>query len=145
MEPQVALESRRFGPRELADEIDALRNQVPAAVDAFDLTGAIDRVWSFVRSLNRYVTEQKPWELVKDEANAARVDQVLYDLADGLRVCAVALAAYLPETAPKILDALGQPLELGWEQVEYGRLTPCDGIAAAPPLFPRLESAVDAA
>ena len=64
---------------------------------------------------------------------------MLYDLADGLRVAAVALFAYLPETAPKILDALGQPLELGWERVAYGRLAPATAIAAAPPLFPRIE------
>ena len=61
---------------------------------------------------------------------------MLFDLADGLRVGAVALAAYLPETAPKILAALGQPQDLGWEQVEYGRLQPADrnrgGAAALP-------------
>jgi methionyl-tRNA synthetase len=130
---------------ELADEVSALQSEVPAAIDAFDLTGAIDRVWTFVRALNRYVTEQKPWELAKDEANAARLDQVVYDLADGLRVCAVALSAYLPATAPKILAALGQPEDVRWEQVEYGRLVPVSGIEAAQPLFPRLEPAADAA
>jgi len=130
---------------ELADEIAALQTDVRAGIDAFDLTGSVDRIWVLVRTLNRYVTEQKPWELAKDEANAGRLDQVLFDLADGLRVCAVALAAYLPETAPKILSALGQPEDLRWEQVEYGRLVPVDGIEAAPPLFPRLEPAADAA
>jgi methionyl-tRNA synthetase len=60
-------------------------------------------------------------------------------------VSAVALAAYLPETAPKILSALGQAEDLRWEQVEYGRLVPVEGIEAAPPLFPRLEPAADAA
>ena len=94
-----------------------------------------------MRSLNRYVTDQKPWELAKDEANAERLDQVLYDLADGLRVAAVALAAYLPETAPRILAALGQPSSLAWDGVGYGRLAPADGIEAAAPLFPRVEAA----
>jgi methionyl-tRNA synthetase len=130
---------------ELADEVAALQSEVGAAIQAFDLTGAVDRIWSFVRTLNRYVTEQKPWELAKDDANAAALDQVLFDLADGLRVCAVALSSYLPETAPKILSALGQPDDLSWEQVEYGRLAAVEGIEAAPPLFPRLEPAADAA
>jgi methionyl-tRNA synthetase len=130
---------------ELADEVAALQSEVRTAIDAFDLTGAVDRIWSFVRTLNRHVTEQKPWELAKDDANAAALDQVLFDLADGLRVCAVALSSYLPETAPKILSALGQPDDLSWEHVEYGRLAPVEGIEAAPPLFPRLEPAADAA
>jgi methionyl-tRNA synthetase len=127
--------------QELVDEVDALRTEIPAAIDAFDITGAVDRAWTFVRTLNRHVTELKPWELAKDESKAADLDQVLFDLADGLRVAAVVLAAYLPETAPKILAALGQPLDLGWEQVAYGLLQPADAIAPAQPLFPRLEAA----
>jgi methionyl-tRNA synthetase len=125
----------------LADEVSSLKSGADADFDAFDITGAVDRAWVLVRALNRYVTEQKPWELAKDDAKAAELDQVLFDLADGLRVCAVALAAHLPETAPKILEALGQPLDLRWEQVEYGRLQPASGIEPAPPLFPRIEPA----
>jgi methionyl-tRNA synthetase len=127
------------GSPELAASIAALHARIPEDLDRFDITGAIDRVWAFVRDLNRHVTENKPWEIAKDPARAAELDQVLYDLAEGLRVTAVALAAYLPETAPAILAALGQPAELGWDRVAYGRLTPVGGIAAAPPLFPRIE------
>ena len=113
---------------------------MPGDLDAFDITGAIDRIWVLVRDLNRYVTERAPWTLAKDESKAAELDQVLYDLADGLRVCAVALWAYLPETAPKILEALGQPLQFDWELVEYGKLVPTTSVDASPPLFPRREA-----
>ncbi|HEY5294657.1 MAG TPA: hypothetical protein VIJ70_04185, partial [Gaiellaceae bacterium] len=77
----------------------------------------------------------------KDESKSAELDQVLYLLADGLRSVAVALSAYLPETAPKILEALGQPTEVDWELVRPGRFVVSGPIAAAPPLFPRLEAA----
>jgi methionyl-tRNA synthetase len=50
------------------------------------------------------------------------------------------LSAYLPETAPRILDALGQPLELAWENVAYGRLVAADSVEASAPLFPRIEA-----
>src|SRR5437763_10148818 len=92
----------------IAAAIRDVHDRVPEQIDSFDLTGAIDRIWLLVRELNRYVSEQAPWILAKDEANAEQLDQVLHDLADGLRAVAVALAAYLPETSPKILDALGQ-------------------------------------
>jgi methionyl-tRNA synthetase len=124
----------------IADAIADVHDHVPAQIDAFDITGAIDRTWSLVRDLNRYVTEQAPWALAKDEANADALDQVLYDLADGLRAVAVALWAYLPETAPRILDALGQPSDTAWERVSAGRLEPAR-IAPATPLFPRIETA----
>ena len=120
--------------------INDLRVNVPRDLDGFDITGAVDRIWTLVRRLNQYVTERAPWTLAKDESKAAELDQVLYDLADGLRVSAIALWAYLPETAPKILEALGQPLEFDWELVEYGRLEPGAAVEPAPPLFPRFEA-----
>jgi methionyl-tRNA synthetase len=132
------------GESEIGAAIAALHDLVPEHLDRFDITGAIDRIWSLVRDLNRYVTDNAPWTLAKDDSRSADLDQVLYDLADGLRSAAVALWAYLPETAPKILEALGQPVEVDWELVRYGRLATSGTIAAAPPLFPRLEAAAGA-
>jgi methionyl-tRNA synthetase len=129
---------------EIGATIAAVHDLVPGDIDRFDITGAIDRIWALVRDLNRHVTDTAPWTLAKDESNAADLDQVLYDLADGLRAVAVALWAYLPESAPKILEALGQPVEFDWELVRYGGLVASDPIAAAPPLFPRLEAAAGA-
>jgi methionyl-tRNA synthetase len=129
---------------EIGAGIAAVHDLVPGDIDRFDITGAIDRIWALVRDLNRHVTDTAPWTLAKDESKAADLDQVLYDLADGLRAVAVALWAYLPESAPKILEALGQPVEFDWELVRYGGLVPSKPIAAAPPLFPRLEAAAGA-
>jgi methionyl-tRNA synthetase len=128
----------------IAQAIAAVHDTVPGQIDAFDITGAIDTVWVLVRELNRYVTEKAPWTLAKDEANAAALDQVLHDLIDGLRAAAVALWAYLPETTPKILAALGQPGDVDWDRVAANRLEPVDGIAAAAPLFPRIEAVAGA-
>ena len=52
---------------------------------------------------------------------------------------AIAVAAYLPETAPRILAALGQPDDLAWEGVAYGRTAAAEGVSPAEPLFPRVE------
>ena len=125
---------------ELGALIADVRDGVPRDIDRFDITGAVDRIWALVRFLNRYVTERAPWTLAKDLSKADELDQVLYDLAEGLRVSAVALWAYLPETAPKILEALGQPTAFGWELVEYGLLAPGEPVEAASPLFPRFEA-----
>jgi methionyl-tRNA synthetase len=124
---------------ELADEVGRLGTGVASRLDAYDLTGALEEVWSLVRALNRHVEQRRPWELAKDDARADELDRVLYTLADGLRVVAIALASYLPETAPRILAALGQPAELGWENVTPNRTVPARGIEASAPLFPRIE------
>jgi methionyl-tRNA synthetase len=129
---------------ELAQLIDDVRTGAAADLDRFDITAAIDRIWILVRRLNGYVSEHAPWELAKEEAHAAELDAVLYDLADGLRAVAVAVSPYLPETAPRVLAALGQPPDLAWEGVAYGRLVPAEGVEASPPLFPRVERPVPA-
>jgi methionyl-tRNA synthetase len=126
---------------EIAAAIADVHDNVPAQIDAFDLTGAIDRAWGLVRELNRYVTEKAPWTLAKDEGNAAALDQVLYDLVDGLRAAAIALWAYLPDASPKILAALGQPDDVSWDLAAAGRTQPSAGIEPAQPLFPRIETA----
>ena len=128
-----------------ADAIAALAEEVPRRLDVFDLTGGIDLIWEYVRSLNKFVTDAKPWELAKDEASAEQLDRVLYALADGLRVAGVALYAYLPDTAPRILRALGQPEEFGWDAVASGKTVEATGIESAPPLFPRVEAPAAAA
>ncbi|MGI8421186.1 MAG: methionine--tRNA ligase, partial [Gaiellaceae bacterium] len=97
------------------------------------------------RALNRYVETQAPWQLAKDESRAAELDRTLYDLADGIRVVAVALSAYLPDTAERILAALGLPADVAWEGLGYGRTGDLDGIAAATPLFPRIDAPSPAA
>ena len=130
---------------EVAEAIASLQTSVPAAFDAWDITGAIDRIWELVRRLNRYVEETRPWEIAKDESRADELGAVLYDLADGLRAVAIAVSPYLPTTAPRILEALGQPADLAWENVRPGLAAAAAGIEPAAPLFPRIEEAPAAA
>jgi methionyl-tRNA synthetase len=127
------------------DAYTALAAGVADRLDVFDITGAIEVAWEFVRALNKFVTDTKPWELAKDDANSARLDAVLFTLADGLRAVAIALASYLPETAPRILAALGQPDDLSWEGVARGRTRPSDSVEASEPLFPRIAAPATAA
>ncbi len=130
---------------EIAEAIAAVHALVPGDLDAWNVTGAVDRIWDLVRRLNRYVEEQRPWEIAKDDARADELRGVLYDLADGLRAVAVAVSPYLPATAPKILEALGQEVDLSWDNVRPGRTADVDSVAAAEPLFPRIDAAPAAA
>jgi methionyl-tRNA synthetase len=129
------------GSPAVASLLDALHEGIPTQLDAWELTGALDTIWDVVRELNRLVERAKPWELAKDEGKQAELDEVLYDLADGVRSIAIALHAYLPVTTPAILRALGQSTDVPWERVRSGGLTPSSGIEPAAPLFPRVERA----
>jgi methionyl-tRNA synthetase len=137
--------SPRGGQSALGVEIEAVRNDVPARLDVFDVSGAADIIWELVRALNRHVEATRPWELAKDDSRAADLDRVLYDLVDGLRVATIALSAYLPKTAPVVLRALGQPEDLAWDRVQVERTVAATGIEPAAPLFPRVDSPTAAA
>jgi methionyl-tRNA synthetase len=130
---------------DLASELDLAREGIAARLDGFDITGALEVVWELVRRLNRHVEQTAPWELAKDEARSEELDRVLYELADGLRAVAVALAAFVPETSEQILAALRQPADTAWAGVAAGRAVAVDEIEAAPPLFPRVDAPTAAA
>jgi methionyl-tRNA synthetase len=120
--------------------VDALRGRLVELLDRYDITGALDEIWIAVRRLNQYVEESAPWQLAKDEARADELTAVLYNLADGLTAIAVAVAAYLPESAPRILEALGQPADdLSLERIRSGTAVAAEDIEPAQPLFPRVE------
>ena len=125
---------------ELSHEVDRLRTEVGARFDRFDLTGALEGIWELVRRLNRHVEQSAPWELAKDPARAADLDRVLYELADGLRAVAVALAAFVPETSERLLTGLRQPVDIAWDSFAAGRAVEAEGVEPALPLFPRVDA-----
>ncbi len=137
--------SLKRGEAEPPLDLAALGADVSGRLEQFDVTGALDAVWEGVRALNQYVTAEAPWQLAKDESKAAQLDGVLYNLVDGLTALAVALAPFLPETAPRILAALAQDGDLSWERIRNGVAAEVEGIAAAEPLFPRIELTAGAA
>jgi methionyl-tRNA synthetase len=124
--------------------IDSLPAEVARRLDAFDLTGALEVIWESVRALNRHIEKVKPWQLAKDPDKESELDQVLYDLVDGLRVIAIALWAFVPTTSSAILEALKQdPADVSWRRLGE-RSIAVDGIEPAPPLFPRIEPPAEA-
>jgi methionyl-tRNA synthetase len=136
--PVAPTEGQEIPYRELA-------RSVPDKLDRFDLTGALEEVWAFVRGLNRSVEVTKPWQLAKDPSAAADLDRALFALVDGLRIVAIALAAFVPETSSRILAALGQPADVSWDGVASGSTREAVGIEPAAPLFPRVDAPTTAA
>jgi len=129
--PQVALDGA------LAQEFAPLPARVCELVDRAELSAALDEIWQRVKRLNRYVEEQAPWTLAKDEARAADLDRVLASLVEGVRVVTVLLTPYLPQTSETLLAALGRPgVEI--ERAAFGE--PGDlpeRVQKLAPLFPK--------
>ena len=98
--PPVDLDAR------LGADFHGLTQEVAALLDRAELTQALELIWERVRRLNRYVEEQAPWVLAKDESRARELDQVLASLVAGLRVLGLLLHPYLPASTDRLLGAL---------------------------------------
>ena len=120
------------------DALEAIDAVVRELLDRAELTQALEAIWSRVRRLNRYVEETKPWELAKDDAQSDRLDACLYNLAEGVRVLALALHPYTPETCGKLLEALAEDNR---ELDPFGGRAGGQRVERIPPLFPKLEPA----
>jgi methionyl-tRNA synthetase len=116
------------------------------AIRRLDFQGGLEAIFGFVRRVNGYVTETKPWELAKDDARSADLDRVLYATAESLRALAVLLNAVLPKACASLWAMLGADASIGAladQRVQdcgaWGVLPAGSAVHKGDPLFPRLE------
>ena len=92
------------------EELKALALETPDRVavkmDKLRVADAISEVFTLLRRCNKYIDETEPWKLAKDEASRDRLATVLYNLMESIRIAAICLKAFLPDTAEKILNQL---------------------------------------
>jgi methionyl-tRNA synthetase len=122
----------------LAADFDGVDREVCELLDRAEITQALDRIWQRVRRLNRYVEERAPWQLAKDDARAGELDATLRTLTEGLRVITVLLLPYIPETADRLLAALGHE-DRGIAGARLGAAPGGQSVERIPPLFPKVE------
>ena len=116
-------------------------------MDAMEINSAIKGVWALISRANKYIDETAPWILAKDEAKAARLQTVMYNLAETLRVVAILVAPFIPSTSPKIYTQLGLevPAEFLLADAEFGKMADGTKVQKGEPLYPRIEIAEDGA
>jgi methionyl-tRNA synthetase len=123
---------------ELAADAAKAADETRALFKQSHLQAALQSIWGLVNRANQYVDQTAPFKLAKDPAQAQRLDEVLYNLAETCRVLAVLLWPFLPGTATKIymqLGLTGSPDKL--DAASWGALQPGQLIGEPAPLFPR--------
>ena len=123
---------------ELAADARRAVEATEKSLRACQLQTALQDIWVLVNRANLYVEQTAPFKLAKDPAQAARLDEVLYNLAETCRVLAVLLHPFIPGTAQKIYAQLGLPgVPDPWAATHWGGLAAGHAIGAPAPLFPR--------
>ncbi len=110
----------------------------------FEFHKGLQAVWELISQANKYIVKNEPWALVKEESKKARLGTVLYNLVESLRLITLTISPVMPETAEKMMNALGlQQLENGLlnlkEAGNWGGYPKGATINEIGPLFPRVE------
>jgi methionyl-tRNA synthetase len=123
---------------ELANDAEKVIAETRALLEQNHLQGALQTIWSLVTRANQYVDQTAPFKLAKDPANAKRLDEVLYNLAEVCRILAVLLWPFLPGTATKLYSQLGLAgAPNRFAGAKWGGLTAGQSIGTPAALFPR--------
>ena len=111
------------------------------AMDKMEINAAIKGVWTLISRTNKYIDETAPWLLAKDEAKAARLEAVMYNLAEVLRIVAILIAPFVPQTSPKIYTQLGLavPAQFMLADAAWGGLADGTIVQKGEPIYPRIE------
>ena len=119
-----------------------LRDRYEAEMEHFQFQNALEQVFKTIQRANKYIDENAPWTLAKDPANRARLAAVMYNLLETIRICAVLLTPFIPDSAEKIFDQIGAcPCCRTWEKANvWGSLRPDVTVHKGEALFPRIDA-----
>ena len=102
------------------DDLKALALQTKGdaekELDKFNYSIALTNIWKLVSRTNKYIDETAPWALAKDEANKARLAEVMYNLCECIRIVSILIAPFMPYTAEEIRKQIGVSAEFNWEE-----------------------------
>ena len=119
-----------------------LRDRYETEMEHFQFQNALEQVFKTIQRANKYIDENAPWTLAKDQGNRARLATVMYNLLETIRICAVLLTPFIPDSAEKIFDQIGAcPCCRTWEKANvWGSLRPDVTVHKGEALFPRIDA-----
>ncbi|WP_250278260.1 methionine--tRNA ligase [[Clostridium] colinum] len=111
-------------------------------MDKMQFSNALTEIWNLVRRVNKYIDETTPWVLAKDEANKDKLYNVMYVLAESLRIIGILIKPAMPNTAKAIFEQLSIKDDnlLTWDSSKTFGLLPKDlTITKGNVIFPRID------
>ena len=148
----VAMAQKYFGDRlpaqqaenaekdgELLAMVSSLRDKYEEQMEKYAFQNALNEIFKVISRANKYIDENAPWVLAKDEAQKPRLARVLYNLLETVRICAGLLQPFMPDTAAEIGKRLGGA-DLSWDSLNAFGTLPREAVTeAGPALFPRID------
>ena len=126
---------------DLLAQLDGLPAFVEENYESFHIADALEKIFRVIARANKYIDENEPWVLAKDEEKKPRLAAVLYNLLDAIRRCTILLSPAMPNTAPAIYEQIGASEEnTKWADASVRHGLPADvTVKKGPVLFPRID------
>ncbi len=126
---------------EIVSMASALRDIYEKNMEAFAPQNAIAEVFRVISRANKYIDENAPWALAKDEGKRARLASVMYNLLESIRICVTLLQPMIPESCEKIFAQIGADEDSRtWESAaQFGVLSQTVTVHRGDNLFPRID------
>jgi len=125
---------------ELKDLVLKTKDIVDNRMNELKIADSLDAVFEIFRRCNKYIDETMPWVLAKDDSKKERLQEVLYNLVESIRIGAVLLQAYLPDTSDKIFKQLNTSY-VGFDTIDkFGYYKSGTKLNEAVPLFMRIDT-----
>ena len=131
--------------QELADSAMRVAREMERLFGELSFHKALMAIWELINQANKYIDSMAPWALAKDPGKAGRLNTVLYQLLEVLRVVAVLISPFMPQTAEKIQRQLGIAEGTGQNLAglsKWGELNPGGKVQKGESLFPRVEEKI---
>jgi methionyl-tRNA synthetase len=108
-------------------------------MDNLEISRALEAIFDFLRSCNKYIDDTAPWLLAKEEDKHPRLATVLYNLFESIRIAAVLLQAYIPDTADSIFKQINTDIRTYDSISEFGKYQSGTKVNSPEVLFARIE------
>ena len=123
----------------LIEMVSGLRDRYEAQMEKYAFQNALSEVFNVISRANKYIDENAPWVLARDEANKPRLARVLYNLLETIRICGALLLPFMPATSAEIMKRIGAD-RYDWDSLnQYGLLPATATVTDGPNLFPRVD------
>jgi len=124
---------------ELIALASALRDKYEDQMEKYQFQNALAEVFKVISRANKYIDENAPWVLAKDESKKARLARVMYNLLETVRICAALLEPVMPSTTEKVMGRIGAS-EYGWDSLATFGVLPAEAaVVSGDALFPRID------
>ncbi|WP_312939247.1 methionine--tRNA ligase [Oscillibacter sp.] len=119
----------------------ALRDRYEVQMEKFQMQNGLEEIFKVISRANKYIDETAPWILAKDEAKKARLARVMYNLLETLRICAVLLTPFTPDSCTEIFSQIGaSEEETNWDSAGKWGVLPADvRVHKGENIFPRID------